>query len=280
MEDPDKEGPEAKRPRLEEQAVKQEPEVKVEAEAGTAKIAHERDVTKEASTSKPGDVVGELPYKPGSYSQRELYLVELEEKGDISFCYVENDGQPHNMIYLIGLKNIFSKQLPNMPKEYICRLVFDRRHKWVQIGLPWVAWGLNAQWHALVGSSCTCLNSSSTYLCRSVALVKRSGAVVGGITYRAFPVQASSPRGWTGWDRVRLQEFGSLSSSAAWRQHWKSLDDMATHAAHSLSTYFRACSQGLGEIAFCAVTSSEQVKGFGTRLMNYTKVGPAGSWQL
>ena len=31
-------------------------------------------------------------------------------------------------------------------------------------------------------------------------------------------------------------------------------------------------SQGLGEIAFCAITSNEQVKGFGARLMNYTKV--------
>ena len=35
------------------------------------------------------------------------------------------------MVFLIGLKNIFSKQLPNMPKEYIARLVLDRRHKWV-----------------------------------------------------------------------------------------------------------------------------------------------------
>lgn len=30
--------------------------------------------------------------------------------------------------------------------------------------------------------------------------------------------------------------------------------------------------QGFGEIAFCAVTAMEQVKGFGTRLMNHTKV--------
>ena len=34
--------------------------------------------------------------------------------------------------------------------------------------------------------------------------------------------------------------------------------------------------QGFGEIAFCAVTANEQVKGFGTRLMNYTKVGALG----
>eukprot|EP00967_Tisochrysis_lutea_P076948 scaffold104278_cov18-Tisochrysis_lutea.AAC.1 len=37
--------------------------------------------------------------------------------------------------------------------------------------------------------------------------------------------------------------------------------------------------QGLGEIAFCAITSSEQVKGFGARLMNYTK-SPLGAFSL
>lgn len=47
---------------------------------------------------------------------------------------------------LICLKNIFSKQLPNMPREYIARLVLDRRH-------------------------------------RSVVLIKK-GHVLGGITYR------------------------------------------------------------------------------------------------
>jgi hypothetical protein len=34
---------------------------------------------------------------------------------------------------LIDLKNIFSKQLPKMPKEYICKLMFDRKHEAVVI---------------------------------------------------------------------------------------------------------------------------------------------------
>jgi N-acetylglutamate synthase-like GNAT family acetyltransferase len=29
--------------------------------------------------------------------------------------------------------------------------------------------------------------------------------------------------------------------------------------------------QGFAEIAFCAITASEQVRGYGTRLMNHTK---------
>ena len=37
-------------------------------------------------------------------------------------------------------------------------------------------------------------------------------------------------------------------------------------------TYRPFHSQQFGEIAFCAVSANEQVKGFGTRLMNYTKV--------
>jgi len=33
------------------------------------------------------------------------------------------------MKMLIDLKNIFAKQLPKMPKEYIVKLVFDRNHE-------------------------------------------------------------------------------------------------------------------------------------------------------
>jgi ribosomal protein S18 acetylase RimI-like enzyme len=141
------------------------------------------------------------PLKPGAYSMREMALIRQEQENEIgefgpmradereltistamhaAWKYVENDGSAQNMIYITGLKNIYSKQLPNMPKEYVARLVYDRRHK-------------------------------------STALVKKNGAVIGGITYRAFP------------------------------------------------------DQRMGEICFCAVTASEQVKGYGTRLMNTTK---------
>ena len=59
---------------------------------------------------------------------------------------------------LVALKNIFSRQLPNMPREYIARLVFDRRH-------------------------------------RSVAIVRRGRSVVGGICYRAFHEQVGKGAG-------------------------------------------------------------------------------------
>eukprot|EP00898_Chlorokybus_atmophyticus_P004336 jgi/Chlat1/4903/Chrsp31S04819 len=115
----------------------------------------------------------------GAYAQREDWLQQQEERGELEFKCLKNDGgDVQAMVHLIGLKNIFSKQLPNMPKEYIVRLVLDRNH-------------------------------------RSMTILKK-GNIVGGITYRYFP-------------------------------------------------------QGFGEIAFCAITATEQVKGYGTRLMNHLK---------
>ncbi|KAJ3446931.1 hypothetical protein M0813_16272 [Anaeramoeba flamelloides] len=41
---------------------------------------------------------------------------------------VYNDGDTANLRLLINLRNVFSVQLPNMPREYIARIVFDKRH--------------------------------------------------------------------------------------------------------------------------------------------------------
>ncbi|GMF06513.1 unnamed protein product [Ambrosiozyma monospora] len=84
------------------------------------------------------------------------------------------------MIVLTGLKNIFQKQLPEMPKAYIARLVYDRSHV-------------------------------------SIAVVRKPLTVVGGITIRPF----------------ENHEFA--------------------------------------EIVFCAISSTEQVRGYGAHLMNHLK---------
>ncbi|RZC92720.1 hypothetical protein C5167_011803 [Papaver somniferum] len=115
----------------------------------------------------------------GAYSAREESLKREEETGRLKFVCYANDGIDQHMIWLIGLKNIFARQLPNMPKEYIVRLVMDRSHKSV--------------------------------------MVIRHNHVVGGITFRPY------------------------------------------------------VSQKFGEIAFLAITADEQVKGYGTRLMNHLK---------
>lgn len=52
-----------------------------------------------------------------------------ERRGVIEFHVVGNslNQKPNKkiMMWLVGLQNVFSHQLPRMPKEYITRLVFD-----------------------------------------------------------------------------------------------------------------------------------------------------------
>ncbi|CAG9990624.1 unnamed protein product [Clonostachys byssicola] len=103
-----------------------------------------------------------------------------ERNGEIEFRVVNNDGATDSMIILTGLKCLFQKQLPEMPKDYVARLVYDRTHL-------------------------------------SIAIVKKPMEVIGGITYREF----------------RARKFA--------------------------------------EIVFCAVSSDQQVKGYGAHLMAHLK---------
>lgn len=104
----------------------------------------------------------------------------IQTNEEVSFEIVTNDKSNESCTKLIALKNIFSRQLPKMPKEYIVRLVFDQRH-------------------------------ISLAICRS-------GRIIGGICYRPY------------------------------------------------------YEQRFAEIAFCAINSNEQVKGYGSMLMNQLKV--------
>lgn len=45
------------------------------------------------------------------------------------FDTIKNNGEISVMKQLIELKNIFARQLPKMPKEYIIRLIFDKKHE-------------------------------------------------------------------------------------------------------------------------------------------------------
>lgn len=51
----------------------------------------------------------------------------------LRWIVVKNDGRPESLIKLVALKSLFSKQLPKMPRAYIARLVFDRRHTAIAI---------------------------------------------------------------------------------------------------------------------------------------------------
>lgn len=73
-----------------------------------------------------------------------------QQKGEIRLIVVGSRGADAvGAILLIGLKNLFQRQLPKMPREYITRLVLDKNHI-------------------------------------SMAIVKKGWKVVGGICYRPF----------------------------------------------------------------------------------------------
>ncbi|KAL5330717.1 hypothetical protein ACEPPN_000236 [Leptodophora sp. 'Broadleaf-Isolate-01'] len=140
------------------------------------------DVELPATASRvpfPDKVCNEIP-KFGNILT-ELKPAVLEEiNGEIEFRVVNNDGTRQSWIVLTGLKCLFQKQLPKMPKDYIARLVYDRAHL-------------------------------------SIAIVKMPLQVIGGITFREF----------------RNRTFA--------------------------------------EIVFCAVSSDQQVKGYGAHLMAHLK---------
>lgn len=63
------------------------------------------------------------------YTSRDAAAKVEEDSGALQFRVVRNDGQRHNMIWLMQVKNLFGTQLPKMPREYIARLVLDRKHR-------------------------------------------------------------------------------------------------------------------------------------------------------
>jgi histone acetyltransferase len=63
------------------------------------------------------------------FSARDKNIKTEEDKGQIEFNVIKNDGNLRNLKLLTDLKNIIAKQLPKMPKEYIVRLVFDKKHE-------------------------------------------------------------------------------------------------------------------------------------------------------
>eukprot|EP00924_Labyrinthula_sp_SR-Ha-C_P013886 maker-scaffold_5-snap-gene-16.10-mRNA-1 protein AED:0.02 eAED:0.03 QI:0/0/0/1/0/0/2/0/449 len=52
----------------------------------------------------------------------------LNKHHKLNLFVINNDGQQDSLIWLLNMKEIFSKQLPKMPKEYIIRLCFDEKH--------------------------------------------------------------------------------------------------------------------------------------------------------
>lgn len=60
---------------------------------------------------------------------RDSAAKQQEQSNQITFRVIRNDQTHENLKFLLDLKNIFARQLPKMPKEYIVKLVFDRNHE-------------------------------------------------------------------------------------------------------------------------------------------------------
>ncbi|XP_037804933.1 histone acetyltransferase KAT2A-like isoform X1 [Penaeus monodon] len=177
----------ARRSRPEERGEKREGDDLSESSSKRLKIETE-DLGEEtvaevvATITDPRQMVGPEVLFSENAARDEAAKLE-ERKGNIEFHVIGNSltqkVSKQTMLWLIGLQNVFSHQLPRMPKDYITRLVFDPKH-------------------------------------RTLALIK-DNRPIGGICFRMFPTQ------------------------------------------------------GFSEIVFCAVTSNEQVKGYGTHMMNHLK---------
>ncbi|OGM46905.1 histone acetyltransferase GCN5 [Aspergillus bombycis] len=89
--------------------------------------------SKKARTDSPerepkseGGPLGKPPLRIVPFPEKPAVLEE--RRGEIEFRVVNNDGSRDSFVVLTGLKCIFQKQLPKMPKDYIARLVYDRSH--------------------------------------------------------------------------------------------------------------------------------------------------------
>jgi histone acetyltransferase len=99
-----------------------------------------------------------------------------QQKQEIRLMVVSTRGADAvGAILLIGLKNLFQRQLPKMPREYITRLVLDKNHI-------------------------------------SMAIVKRGWKVVGGICYRPFESRGFAEIVFCAVDSSEQIKVGSLVS--------------------------------------------------------------------
>jgi histone acetyltransferase len=83
----------------------------------------------EEISMEPKQSVGLVCETGLGFSQRDKNVKIEEDKGLLEFKVIKNDGTLQSLKLLTDLKNIIAKQLPKMPKEYIVRLVFDRKHE-------------------------------------------------------------------------------------------------------------------------------------------------------
>ena len=75
------------------------------------------------------DESSEDPLNDNPIEARDKQAKMEELQGVLTSVVINNDDTPEMMILLITIRNVFVEMLPNMPKEYITRLVLDKNHR-------------------------------------------------------------------------------------------------------------------------------------------------------
>jgi histone acetyltransferase len=95
----------------------------------------DRAASSSVSDAQSSEIVNKCPAANQKASSTEIAtLIDSkpaaveERKSEIEFRVVNNDGTRESTVVLTGLKSLFQKQLPKMPKVYIARLVYDPSH--------------------------------------------------------------------------------------------------------------------------------------------------------
>lgn len=81
-----------------------------------------------AARSTTPTTVSDSATPPDAPMEEILPPREPNEYDKLRWVVIQNDGSEASLIKLVGLKSLFAKQLPKMPRSYIARLVFDRSH--------------------------------------------------------------------------------------------------------------------------------------------------------
>ena len=81
-----------------------------------------------STSTTAGSTLGASVVDDQLYVSRDELAHREEERGTLTYRVITNEGTEETNVWLTCAKHIFATQLPKMPREYIVRLLFDRKH--------------------------------------------------------------------------------------------------------------------------------------------------------
>ena len=94
------------------------------------KTSEDTKLDEKKTSVEAAEAIDDEARKPNTKSASNIdsFSKQTNPYDELKWIVVKNDGKPESLIKLVALKSLFAKQLPKMPRTYIARLVFDRRH--------------------------------------------------------------------------------------------------------------------------------------------------------